>query len=304
MILWSQNVQNRIFHVDQGYVRHQNQEVFTEFSFYHDNSTVTFMDLNNKLNSSYLDLWRLYINSSEMLPENLSMFKIVMNEEDLNVTLNLLEAFTSTMDKHNLTYYMGGGTLLGSYRHHGLIPWDDDLDVMADFNQQKQVREALKTIKEEYVISEHSEGLLKLHSRKHSRFISKSYAWKWPFIDIFWFKKNTTHVYIPWGDRNYNVTDVFPLTERPFAGLKLKSPCNTALYLNNYYKDWTDCARPGWNHRYESHTGLEWKQVKCNDLEGYYPMVERKRIKNDTVLEYLRYNNQIVSFHIENQPYL
>ena len=110
-----------------------------------------------------------------------------MTEGDVNVTLNLLEAFTSTMDKHNLTYYMGGGTLLGSYRHHGLIPWDDDLDVMADFNQQKQVREALTTIKDEYVISEHSKGLLKLHSRNHSRFISKSYAWKWPFIDIFWF---------------------------------------------------------------------------------------------------------------------
>ena len=62
---------------------------------------------------------------------------------------------------------MAGGTL----PQHDLIPWDDDLDVMADFNQEKQVREALTTIQDEYVISEHSEGLLKLHSRKHSRII-------------------------------------------------------------------------------------------------------------------------------------
>ena len=89
---------------------------------------------------------------------------MVMTEEDLNVTLNLLEAFASK-DKHNLNYFMAGGTLLGSYRHHGLIPRDDDLDVMADFNQQREVREALITIEDEYVISEHSEGLLKLHSR-------------------------------------------------------------------------------------------------------------------------------------------
>ena len=223
---------------------------------------------------------------------------MVMTEGDLNVTLNLLEAFTSTMDKHNLTYFMAGGTLLGSYRHHSLIPWDDGLDVMADFNQQKEVRGALRTIKDEYVISEHSEGLLKLHSRKNSKFISKSYAWKWPFIDIFWFNRNATHLHIPWGNRNYNVTDVFPVTERPFSYLKLKSPCNTALYLNNYYKDWTDCARPGWNHRYESLTGLELKQVKCKDLEGYYPMVDRKRNENNAVLEFHVYKNTIVSFYM------
>ena len=287
MILWSQSVQNRIFPPNQGFLTHQKKEVFP-------------ININMKWQVPYIEVWRQWKQRSETLPKNLAMFKMVMTEGGLNVTLNLLEAFTSTMDKHNLTYFIAGGTLLGSYRHHGLIPWDDDLDVMADFNQQKEVREALTTIKDEYVISEHSKGLLKLHSRNHSRFISKSYAWKWPFIDIFWFKKNATHVYIPWGDRNYNVTDVFPLTERPFAGLKLKSPCNTALYLNNYYKDWTDCVRPGWNHRYESHTGLEWKQVKCKDLESYYPMVERKRIKNDTVLEFLCFKNQTISFYMHS----
>ena len=44
--------------------------------------------------------------------------------------LSVYDAFAALCAKHNLRFYVAYGTALGAVRHHGFIPWDDDLDVM------------------------------------------------------------------------------------------------------------------------------------------------------------------------------
>ena len=43
--------------------------------------------------------------------------------------LEVLKEFISLCEAQNLRYWLAGGSLIGVVRHHGFIPWDDDLDV-------------------------------------------------------------------------------------------------------------------------------------------------------------------------------
>ena len=43
--------------------------------------------------------------------------------------LEILKAVVEVCDRHNLKYWLVYGTLLGAVRHHGFIPWDDDMDL-------------------------------------------------------------------------------------------------------------------------------------------------------------------------------
>lgn len=54
--------------------------------------------------------------------------KLIDNEK--YKLIECMDRFSSLCDKNNLYYIIAFGTLLGAIRHKGLIPWDDDIDLI------------------------------------------------------------------------------------------------------------------------------------------------------------------------------
>lgn len=50
-------------------------------------------------------------------------------EKIQRVQLNILKEILKLIERENLTYIAVGGTALGAFRHKGMIPWDDDIDI-------------------------------------------------------------------------------------------------------------------------------------------------------------------------------
>ena len=69
------------------------------------------------------------------------------------VLLEMLKDIDEICRKHQIPYWLNGGSALGAVRHQGFIPWDDDADIAMMQSDFKRFIEVLKVElpKEEYI---------------------------------------------------------------------------------------------------------------------------------------------------------
>ena len=116
--------------------------------------------------------------------------------ELLHKTLfDMLMDIKRVCEKHDITFLLSGGSMLGAVRHKGFIPWDDDLDIMMLRSEYVKFRQAvLSEMTGKYDLVEPLDG--KYTNKKPKLFLKNSvftevvYAglpseYRRVFIDIF-----------------------------------------------------------------------------------------------------------------------
>ena len=111
--------------------------------------------------------------------------------------LDILKELDRICKKNNIQYFLAYGSCLGAVRHHGFIPWDDDIDVCMKIDDYLKFMDVCKSeLGEKYYFQSHFDD-------------AKTYIF-WNRIGV----ENSTsinlamsHIHQPWGI----CIDIFPL---------------------------------------------------------------------------------------------
>ena len=181
----------------------------------------------------------------------------ILNDEELDKLheelLKILIDIKQCCDENNIDYMVGGGNLLGTIRHNGFIPWDDDIDIMMTRENYEKFSEVfLKFLGDKYILAEP---------------LDDKYFFKMPKI----YKRNTIYVEIPCAGLNaYNMlfVDIFILENIPKPSLARKL---RAKIYDFAYKGASVCV----DYLYPSPI-LEEKSCQNIEVARYYKF--RKRL--------------------------
>ena len=189
-------------------------------------------------------------------------------QDEVDQIYSLLGSTIEVLDKNKVDYYIIAGTLLGAVRHKGMIPWDDDIDIMVNLDDMKK----LKATKKDF----EAKGLRFTSHEYNTKpdfkvWDPKSDKWQngnkhtYPFVDIFISTRESDEMIPYYGGETPLLSkllrlsslekakkqktlrlkhkDIYPLKEYEFGPYMVKGPNNPDAYLVQAFgEDWKDKA--------------------------------------------------------------
>ncbi|XP_071095433.1 uncharacterized protein [Haliotis cracherodii] len=233
------------------------------------------------------------------MERKIQLFHVKITEKERHVFEVLLKTFLKAVPV-NVTYFLYSGSLLGSYRHHGMIPWDDDLDLVVRADDKPALFTSLSTQAPDFIINRHGVRRWKFYNQESQPVPNRS--WRWPSLDISFFTDNGTHVLdvdaAMFSKFVYKRTDVFPLCRRPFMGLLLPTPRNTESIILHHYS-LSICQNTPTDHKFGAGIPMNKRTIlPCNKLKAIYPFVRREYSSNGTLEILERNTTRIGSYFI------
>lgn len=135
--------------------------------------------------------------------------------------VDTLREFIRICEKYELSYFAISGTAIGSVRHQGFIPWDDDMDVgmlRADYDRFVEV--APKEL----------EGRYELFSASIQKQVQGFYLQMFPKGSVFMTRKNSR-----WPIHPGIKLDIFPYDQVPADGKKRGKLYQKLRFWNRLY---------------------------------------------------------------------
>lgn len=233
-----------------------------------------------------------FSNQAHLLHYHVSMqaYRPVMGPRELCLLLQALQALHNVLTSAAIPYFMSSGILLGSWRHHGIIPWDGDADIMIHAERSEDVVCILRSLGPRFDLKQ-AEYILKFFVKNKGTKpeTEMPFTRVWPFVDIVFYHENATHLW--WGqtyanDRCLPKAWVFPPVTRPFHDLLLTAPRRTGLWLERTMTP-ALCVVGDTERRQVEKRRISprLRQVRCEKLRNVYPFVKRRPFTGTVVGE-------------------